>query len=278
MSLAVSEKRNKWIPRLFILAIAPSVVMVMLLLFFPESQYSRCPLLVPIHEISPTFVNLSPGQPFFSINQAVFTINNTRVFPGPSVGSPGENLVMLGIVLDVRSASVFYGKGAGYHPLASGKDSTRALLISSLDEGDMVEDISDKPLGEMRDKLRQWLSFFLNKYKQIGVVVGRYWRPDGTPTPELEKYMELLESIADLPGEKDSPVMQPCLFDGNTVKCREPTLTPKIKRVRGESMCICADENRIFGLKTEDFVIIHFNNCTHDGTACTISSGELGDS
>lgn len=272
-SVPKSDKRH-WLPRLFILLIAPSVAMIFALIFYPESDIAKCPLFVESGDRSD---ELAPGQPFFNINGAIFGINNYRIFPGPIVGNPGDQIVFVGIVLDVRSAANFYSSGQGYSALASGKDSTRALLTSSLEPQDMVADISDLAKGELKPKIIQWISFFLNKYKQLGVVAGPYWTSSGKPTPLLLQYMELIapsERYPDRPAPEPH-IEEPCVLDNQEVTCRHSKLHPKIKRSRGKSECICAEENEIFGIKTEDFVVIHFNNCTDQSARCTVDPLEL---
>ena len=253
--------RDKWIPRLFILAIAPSVAMVIALLLYPETS-SKCPL----------FVDQSFSNQFvMTVNSGKFGINNSNVVPLPLPA--GEYLVFLGIVLDVRSGAAFYGKEGGYSALANGRDSTRALLTSSLKDEDMTEDIDDV-IEKFENQLHQWLIFFLNKYPQIGVVQGKYWDAQGKPTAVMETIVAKLGEAKEKPSVKPF-AMDACRTSNNTVSCTNPILVPKIRRSRGQSSCVCVNENEIFAVKTTDFVVVHFTECQDRGKVCHIQPFEL---
>ena len=260
--------KEKWIPRLFMVAMVPSIAMIVALLWFPQSEIAKCPLLVQ------QAGTVTSGQSTFSlnINGAKFPIANANVLPAP-LSSEGDVLVFLGVVLDVTSGVAFYGPDGGYHALACGKDATRALLLSSLDEMDMIEDISDQPKGALREKLRQWLSFFLNKYPQLGVVEGIYWDSTGGPTPAL---LELAHLVSGEPSQPVKVTMKPCVTAAdNSRSCASQRLVPKIKRQRGNSECVCVDENKVFSEKTEEFVIIHFEDCDPGHRVCRPENFEL---
>jgi len=47
--------------------------------------------------------------------------------------------------------------------LASGWDVTRALVTTSLEQKDLVDDVSDLAESNLAPKLKQLLAFFLNK-------------------------------------------------------------------------------------------------------------------
>jgi hypothetical protein len=266
---------SKWIRGLFIGAVAPSIAMIIALLWYPESDIARCPLFQQDSLLAKATQAL-PNQYILRIDESVFPINNLTVVPLPV--AKGEYLVFLGIVLDVRSGSMFYGQEGGYSALANGKDSTRALLLSSLKEEDMREDIGPETVDDqLIGKLKQWLSFFLNKYPQKGVVEGMYWTAEGKAKQE---FLKLVSPLSGGSHEREDPVMSPriekCLHvHDNQVKCMNGKLIPKIQRTRGFSRCVCVDGNEIFGVKTNDFVIVHFQNCTSQERICTIMDFEL---
>ena len=266
--------KDVWIPRLFIAALLPSVVMLIALVFYPESELARCPLWVKDLTGSDSEEPVLPGQYVIDIQGSLFPINNLNVMPSPV--KSGDNLVFLGIVLDVRSGAAFYTGEGGYSALASGVDSTRALLLSSLKPEDMVEDITDQPVEDLRKKLVQWLGFFLNKYRVVGVVIGKYWNIDGSPTPY---FLALTELLKDSEQNKDEiskrPVMERCKIDRNEVSCGNNRLVPKIKRSRGRSECVCVDSNTVFAYKTTEFVVVHFQNCTDMEKRCFVGDFEL---
>ena len=254
-----TRQRSKWLPRLFILSIAPSVAFVIALIFFPES--TNCPLLVPtVNDLTRPL----PGQPFFEIDGSLFPINNTFVFDSP--GIPGNQVVFLGIVVDVSSGP--YGQDQGYHVLASGKDSTRALLLSSLDEANLTSDIEDIPKDKVKNTMKKWIPFFLNKYKQLGVMEGPYWTKNGQPTELVQRYIDLVRSESPS-GSNPSYQMEECEYrNDREVTCRNSRLVPKLYKKRGNGKCVCVNEDEIFGIQDPNFLIVHFDNCT-DRT-CTL--------
>jgi hypothetical protein len=291
--------RNKWIPRLFILAIAPSIAMIIALLFFPQSQIAKCPLLVPSGS-SETATGLPPRTdssesplPIIDISGHLFEVNNTTVFRPPIPESEsGLSLIFLGIVLDVRSGLGYYGpEGAYYNLTKDGIDVTRGLLLSSLVPENLTDDISDL-LGvegkeKIRNQLTQWLSFFLNKYPQKGVLVGRYWTLEGQPTTEWLEIVSLLrERLVDM-DDTIIPRMFECQLGERgddlgehqlgrlSVFCAPNEGVPKIIRHRGKSQCACVDENEIFSVKTPQFAVVHFDDCNDDSSICWPMEFEL---
>jgi hypothetical protein len=239
---------------LFILAIAPSVAMIIALLIYPDT-WTKCPMFVE---------NSFQNQYVMTINSGKFGINNSHVLPLPVPS--GEYLVFLGIVLDVRSGAAFYGKDGGYSALANGRDATRALLTSSLKAEDMTEDIDDV-IEKHKNQMHQWLVFFLNKYPQIGVVEGKYWNGKGQPTAMMEAIVAKLGQLSHKVSSKTYK-MDACTRNNETVSCKDPVLVPKIRRSRGKSSCVCVNENEIYAVETTDFVIVHFSDCENKGKVC----------
>ncbi len=267
--------KEVWIPRLFIAAMVPSVLMVLALIFLPSSELAKCPWLVDSGDVMlAQGIQALPGQFVMRIEGASFPVNNLLVISPPV--TPGDHLVFLGIVLDVRSGAAFYRADGGYSGLANGRDATRALLLSSLKEEDMSEDLSDQDVSELKPKLKQWLTFFLNKYPQQGVLVGSYWDASGQPTDLLKQLIGVLDSNAGSSEEKRY-VMEECVVNNSEVSCKGHILVPKIRRTRGLSKCVCVNENEIFSVQTSDFVIVHFDKCDERGKTCTIAHYELGE-
>ena len=246
--------------------------MLLALLVYPESELAKCPIL---NTSIITASNNHQNVLGISINDSRFHLN-LHIITSPFTG--GSQLVLLGLVFDVTSAQAFYGPGKPYNLLASGKDVTRALLKSSLAVDDMHEDVSDIPKGEFREKLKQWLPFFLNKYVQVGVVKGMYFDSHGNPSALFLEYTNLLQSTIHQASPAPVPVStEQCIFTENpeTVSCAARELRPKIKRSRGKGSCVCVDENEAFSVKSDDHVFVHFQNCTEDGSVCTVYSFEL---
>lgn len=250
-----------WIPRLFIAAMLPSVGMVVALIFFPNSQIAKCPL-----------IPLQPA-PQLVLDGQLFTLENMQVLIPPL----GElKLIFLGIVFDVSSAAHFYGPEAAYGPLAAGVDATRALCLSTLDDlGD--GNIADLPKGTIAGKLRQWAIFFLNKYPQVGVVEGVYFSKHAKPTQTWLELVQLIQKAAgsNTPDSPPSPMVtiEPCQERGGQVTCARENLVPKILRSRGVPRCACVEEEAIFAHRTAEFVVVHFERC--DERVCWPRNDEL---
>ncbi|XP_057569939.1 neuferricin isoform X1 [Hippopotamus amphibius kiboko] len=98
-------------------------------------------------------------------------------------GDPGLYLALLGRVYDVSSGRRHYEPGAHYSGFA-GRDASRAFVTGDYSEAGLVNDVSDLSLSEMLT-LQNWLSFYEKNYEFIGRVIGRFYREDGLPTPEL---------------------------------------------------------------------------------------------
>ncbi|OWF46987.1 neudesin-like [Mizuhopecten yessoensis] len=76
-------------------------------------------------------------------------------------------MAVRGVVFDVSEGKDFYGPGAGYHALA-GRDASRAIALWSLEEKDMVHDLS----GLSDDSLKGLDDVFIGTYKKKYPVIG----------------------------------------------------------------------------------------------------------
>lgn len=238
--------KTVWVPRLFIAAILPSVAMVIALIFFPHSQIAQCPLF---------------QQNGISMRGQWFKLNNTVV----SKSSLDLEIILLGIVFDVSSGSQFYGPSGPYRKLVNGEDVTRALVLADLDHVELT-DLSSVPRGVLREKLREWLPFFLNKYGARGVRAGSYWDDQGRPTELLDEMFTLIEGEPPLLPTTVS-VFPDCVFSKYTVTCTNARLDPKILKSRGIGKCACIDENEIYEIeKSLEFVVVHYDDC--EGNVC----------
>jgi hypothetical protein len=176
----------------------------------------------------------------------------------------------------------YYGPNGAYYNLSrTGKDVSRGLVISSLETKNLHDDISDIPIPEVRKNLIQWLSFFLNKYPQLGVAVGRYFNEHGEPSREWLRYIELLgrggnfenQTKSVNTGGDDDVQIEDCLYSNNRdnqseVLCKIDDLVPKIIRHRGRSHCACVNEDKIFSINTREFTVVHFDNCSKNSSIC----------
>jgi len=261
-----STFRENWIPRLFILSLLPAFVMLLALILYPTSDLAKCPFLVhkqPLQVSNPS-TDLS-----ISIQGHIFAINNTMVYSQPIDPHNGTRLVFLGIVLDVTSGEVFYGSPDGaYHNLTTdGVDTTRALLMSSLDPKNLNDDLDDFEPNTLRDRLVQWLPFFLNKYPQLGVAQGKFFTQSGEPTNLWTSIVGLLSGDSST-HHSSIPSTTDCVVNGDSVSCSSSNHRPKIIRHRGTSRCVCGIEGEIFASKSPLFTVVHFENCNDESTVC----------
>ncbi len=256
------------------LSLAPAFVMLLALIFYPTSELAKCPLLVPKippHENSP----LSSTDLSITIQGHIFPVNNTAVFSQPIDTQNGSRLVFLGMVLDVTSGAVFYGPpdGAYQNLTRDGVDTTRALLMSSLDEINLNDYLDDFDPDTLRDRLIQWLPFFLNKYPQLGVVQGKFFNPSGEPT---KVWLDIVDGLATVPFDNSTvPSFEECMNSSGSVSCVSPTHRPKIIRHRGTSRCACGIEEELFGSKSPLFTVVHFEDCNDESTICRPKIYEL---
>lgn len=249
--------KRVWIPRLFILAILPSIAMVIALIFFPESEISKCPLFE-----QPTHTGGSAGGEHahrVSMWGQEFAVSNAS-----AASFAGLRVVFLGLVFDVQSGDHFYRPGAGYSALASGADATVNIVLGSLEATNLT--IHEIPKGQLRKRVLEWFPLFMNKYPQLGVVEGEYWDASGSPT---EVWFEVIQVAADSPLEetkaKPSPIL-PCVWPESTqVTCSDSKFTPVTLRTRGVPTCACIIEDDFFDLQqSREFVIVPFENCTEN--------------
>ena len=275
--------RDQWIPRLFMVSLVPSIVMLLALIFYPTSDLAKCPFLVSTNHFPANNSSLSPSFDSLlsiTIQGHIFEINNSSVFTQPLEERDGSRLVFLGIVFNVSSGIVFYGgpNGAYYNLTRDGIDVTRALLVSSLAEenlNDRIEDFEDSILG---NRLMQWLPFYLNKYPQVGVVEGKFFTNSGTPTEDWNKVMTLLSSLSATTESQTSlpQTTTDCIpSDIKAVSCSQSNHRPKILRHRGKSRCVCGIEQELFSVKSLIFTIVHFENCNEESTVCWPRSYEV---
>ena len=277
--------REIWIPRIFIASLAPAFVMLIALIFFPSSELAKCPLFVPKVAQPISSAPLSPISPndqlSITIQGHIFHINNSNIFAQPLETRDGSRLVFLGIVFDVTSGMVFYGapNGAYYNLTKDGVDVTRALLVSSLDPINLTDNLDDFEPKTLKDRLVQWLPFFLNKYPQLGVVEGKFFTHFKTPTKIWQDIVQLLGTVPPNSHSAQVPYTEDCIRksdDDNSVSCSSPNHRPKILRHRGKSRCVCGVEDELFASsKSLQFTIVHFENCNDESTICWPKTYEL---
>jgi hypothetical protein len=262
--------RQVWIPRFFVLSLAPALVMLIALVFYPTSELAKCPLLSAPGDSSV----VSPTGLSITIQGHIFQINNALVFSPPLEQRDGSRLVFLGLVFDVTSGVVVYGAsgGAYYNLTRDGMDVTRALLVSNLDEQNLNDNISD--IDNVEKNLVQWLPFLLNKYPQIGVVVGQFFTSSGEPT-KLWSDLTLSLSPSVVGNNAPIPQTEECMKSAGSVFCESVESRPKIIRHRGISKCACAIEEQLFSVKSPIFTVVHFEHCNDESTVCWPKKYEL---
>jgi len=94
-------------------------------------------------------------------------------------------LAILGRVFDVSTGESHYAVGGSY-AFFSAKDATRAYLTGDFTDKGLTDNLDELKEEEI-DGLTQWIEFYQEQYKQVGVVVGSFYDEQGKPTKELKK-------------------------------------------------------------------------------------------
>lgn len=83
--------------------------------------------------------------------------------------SPQLYVAIKGTVFDVTRNKAAYGPGEPYHVFV-GRDASRALAKSSLEEEDALPEYTDLPESEL-STLDDWYKFFSLRYNIVGKLV-----------------------------------------------------------------------------------------------------------
>ncbi|KAJ3356455.1 hypothetical protein GGF32_001480 [Allomyces javanicus] len=112
----------------------------------------------------------TPASPSSAPGTRVFTPEELAQYDNSDATKP-VYLAIKGVVYDLTSNRETYPKGVGYGIFA-GKDASRALANSSLDEDMCVPEWEDLPEDKIK-VLDDWVKFFTNKYPIVGTVTRK---------------------------------------------------------------------------------------------------------
>ncbi|CAM9765486.1 unnamed protein product [Ascophyllum nodosum] len=120
-----------------------------------------------------------------------------RIFTAAELKAEGRGvrpmLSILGEVFDVSKGDKHYGKKGAYRGF-TGRDATRAFVSGDFSEAGLTDDLSglepSKCLG-----IKDWHAFYKNdkKYKQRGILAGRFYDAKGRSTEALADFERCVE-------------------------------------------------------------------------------------
>ncbi|KAM7333777.1 hypothetical protein ACRRTK_007097 [Alexandromys fortis] len=133
-------------------------------------------------------------------------------------GDPGLYLALLGRVYDVSSGRRHYEPGAHYSGFA-GRDASRAFVTGDYSEAGLVDDVTGLSSSEILI-LHNWLSFYEKNYVFVGRLVGRFYREDGFPTPELTQVEAMVTKgvEANEQEQREKHTFPPCNAEWSSAK------------------------------------------------------------
>jgi len=100
-------------------------------------------------------------------------------------------LAVLGSVFDVTKGARHYAHGGSYH-FFTGRDGSRAFATGDFTEAGLRDDVDGLEPAAVAE-IERYRLFYIDEYTRVGVLQGRYYNGDGTPTAELDKVQELLK-------------------------------------------------------------------------------------
>jgi predicted heme/steroid binding protein len=96
-----------------------------------------------------------------------FTAERLKEFNGADASKP-IYLAVRGVVFDVSTNRAAYAPGGAYHKFA-GKDASRALAKSSLEDADCIADVEGLSEEDL-ETLVGWETFYRKRYSVVGHV------------------------------------------------------------------------------------------------------------
>jgi len=134
----------------------------------------------------------------------VFSAEELSKF-GP--GSETLYAVILGKVFDVTSGAQHYAAGNAYS-VFTGMDATKSFITGDFNRETASADVSSLS-GPEKSQIPEWVSFFEEKYEQVGVMEGLYYNSDGAETDFLRSVLaDAADAIKE--GEKEMEQFPPC--------------------------------------------------------------------
>ncbi|XP_043190042.1 neuferricin-like [Amphibalanus amphitrite] len=139
----------------------------------------------------------------------LFTAEELAEHSGADPSKP-VYIALLGHVFDVSKGRQHYGPGGGYAFFA-GRDASRAFVSGDFSEAGLRDDV-DGLSGQDYIGLEEWLEFYRRDYREVGLLVGRYFGEDGRGT---EHQRRLLQRIGEAHQQRrradtDKQLFPPC--------------------------------------------------------------------
>ena len=117
----------------------------------------------------------------------LFTAEELAEHSGVDASKP-VYIALLGHVFDVSKGRQHYGPGGGYAFFA-GRDASRAFVSGDFSEAGLREDV-DGLSGQDYLGLEEWLEFYRRDYREVGLLVGRYFGEDGRGTEHHRRLLQ----------------------------------------------------------------------------------------
>ncbi|KAJ2952913.1 hypothetical protein O0L34_g7279 [Tuta absoluta] len=214
-------------------------------------------------------------------NKSIFTEQELSQYDGNV--NKKLYLALMGSVFDVSKGKTHYGEGGSYHYFV-GKDGSRSFITGNFrNENEDRDHVIDLTCDELFG-LVQWKATFKQKYKLVGVLVGRYYEESGEPTAysrQLEeridqcKYEKEREKQAE---EKFPPCnMEWSVSDGSKVWCtknsggisRSWVGVPRQLYTPGEDKprCVCIN----LQMDNSALLLKEYDNCQPESTTCVVA-------
>ncbi|XP_021185130.3 neuferricin homolog isoform X1 [Helicoverpa armigera] len=212
----------------------------------------------------------------------IFTATKLAQYDG--VTHKSLYLAVLGTVFDVTEGKRHYKEGASYNYFI-GKDGSRSLVSGDFqDESNERDHVMDLSCTEILTVIN-WRDTFKKKYKQVGVLIGRYYDEDGQETFYME---ELFNKIQECQEEKEKSRKEdqkypPCNIawsadEGTKVWCTTSSggikrswtgvprqlFTPGVEKPR----CVCLNEAD----QGSAGLIKEYDNCPKSSVECKVQT------
>ncbi|KAJ9599854.1 hypothetical protein L9F63_009894 [Diploptera punctata] len=195
----------------------------------------------------------------------------------------GLYLAILGKVYDVGNGEKYYGSEGGYHYF-TGRDASRAFVTGDFTESGLTDDVTGLAPQELLS-LEQWTQFYQKEYKYKGKLIGRYYNPNGQPTPYNREIRKLIREAKNNKEEsnKEKLLYPPCNAEwsqesGSRVWCstmsggiqRDWIGVPRQLYEPGSKSfrCACINESQLNGLKKGNMK--EYPDCNPKATSCWV--------
>ncbi|CAG9783917.1 unnamed protein product [Diatraea saccharalis] len=191
-------------------------------------------------------------------------------------------LAIIGTIFDVSKGSKHYGEGSPYNYFV-GKDASRAFITGNFKDNSVNKDhILDLTCDELITLLN-WKTTLKEKYRHVGIVIGRYFDQNGKETDYMNQFYERVDhcKYQKQLAKEEERKYPPCNIswseeEGTTVWCtrssgginRSWTGVPRQLYTPGEDKprCVCVNMTN----NNQVALFKEYDNCSSTSTLCHI--------